>query len=281
MTKALNNKVFRPIQAVFIIGLCCFASVINSSPVFAKDPLDGPYRPSPLLAAQAPVHRIDAVRIFPHDPQAFTQGLFIHGGYLYESSGLYRQSALYKKDIKTGKTLLEVRLASRFFGEGCAALGGKIYQLTWKEQTGFIYDLKTLREIGRFSYAGEGWGLTTDGKHLIMSNGSSTLTVHDPRSFSFLRKINVRDGNRPIDALNELEFIKGEIWANVFMQNVIVRISPKTGRVMGWLNVTPLYKHLGGHRNLDVLNGIAYDAKADRIFVTGKLWPAVFEIKRP
>jgi glutamine cyclotransferase len=200
---------------------------------------------------------------------------------LYESSGLYGRSALYKKDLKSGKTLQEIRLGPRFFGEGCAAVGGKIYQLTWKEQTGFVYDLNTFREIGQFTYKGEGWGLTTDGRHLIMSNGSAALTVLDPVSFRVLKTIDVRDGDRPINALNELEYIKGEIWANVFMQDVIVRISPKTGKVLGWLDMNPLYKHLDGYRDLDVLNGIAYDAKTDRIFVTGKLWPAVFEMKRP
>jgi len=145
----------------------------------------------------------------------------------------------------------------------------------------FIYELETLKKIGQFTYQGEGWGLTTDGKHLLMSNGSSVITLHDPDSFTIIKKIHVHDGDNFIDHLNELEFIKGEIWANIFMENFIVRIAPKTGEVLGWIDMNALFNRLAPTNKIDVLNGIAHDEKADRIFVTGKLWPAIFEIKIP
>lgn len=183
--------------------------------------------------------------------------------------------------MKTGKTIREIRLPDTYFGEGMAIMGTKIYQLTWQNETVFIYDLETLKKFGQFTYQGEGWGLTTDGKHLIMSNGTSIITFHDPESFTALRKIHVHDGDHPIEAINELEFIKGEIWANIFMENVIARISPATGKVIGWIDMSSLLGHLDPRKEVDVLNGIAYDKKADRIFVTGKLWPILFEISPP
>jgi glutamine cyclotransferase len=274
----VRGKSSRTVPAV-MIGLCCimlirydgFASAISS-------PGDR-YRPSPVMATLAPVHGIDIVRTFPHDPQSFTQGLVFYNGYLYESSGLYGRSSLRKTDIKTGKVIKEIKLDSQYFAEGIAILGHEIFQLSWREETGFRYGLKTLRKIGRFAYHGEGWGLTTDGRHLIMSNGSSIITFHSPDTYSITRRINVHDGNRPIGALNELEFIKGEIWANVFMENVMVRISPETGKVLGWIDLSLLFQHLDATHKIDVLNGIAYDEKTNRIFVTGKFWPLLFEIK--
>jgi glutamine cyclotransferase len=160
-----------------------------------------------------------------------------------------------------------------------AILHNKIYQLTWRNQTGFIYDLLSFRQIGKFSYQGEGWGLATDGKILFMSDGSSLITCRDPVSFKTIRKIDVRDGNRPVDKLNELEFIGGEIWANIFMEDIIARISPQTGQVLGWIDLSPLLSLLPDPRKINILNGIAYDPEKARIFVTGKFWPKLFEIK--
>jgi glutamine cyclotransferase len=182
-------------------------------------------------------------------------------------------------EITSGKVIKEVKLAEEYFGEGMAILHNKIYQLTWRNQTGFIYDLPTFRPTGKFFYPGEGWGLATDGKILFMSDGSSLITGLDPVSFKIMRKIDVHDGNRPVDKLNELEFIEGEIWANVFMENIIVRISPQTGEVLGWIDLSPLLSLLPVAQKIDVLNGIAYDPEKVRIFVTGKLWPKLFEVR--
>jgi glutamine cyclotransferase len=261
-----------------IFGLSIFILLIHNHSAFAKDPLDDRFLSS-LITSKAPIYKIDIQHIYARDATAYTQGLTFHNGFLYESTGLYGQSTLNKKDIKTGKTIDEVKLGRKYFGEGNTVLGDKIYQLTWQEETGFIYDLKTLKKIGQFTYAGEGWGLTSDSRYLIMSNGSAILSFHNPDSFELIKKVHVHDGNHPVEKLNELEFIKGEIWANIFEENVIVRISPKTGKVIGWVDMNPLYKHLDGHRDIDVLNGIAYDDKTDRIFATGKLWPYIFEIK--
>ena len=264
---------------VIILCLSFIILVSYSGIAFAKDALEGRFRLSPITTTKAPIDKIAVLNTFPHDPQAYTQGLVSHKGYLYESTGLYGQSALRKKEMKTGKTLKEVKLSREYFGEGITILGKKIYQLTWQNETSFIYELETLKKIGQFTYRGEGWGLTTDGKHLLMSNGSSVITFHDPDSFTITKKIHVHDGDNHIDGLNELEFIKGEIWANIFMENFVVRIAPETGEVLGWIDMNALFDHLAPNIKIDVLNGIAYDGKANRIFVTGKLWPAIFEIK--
>ena len=234
---------------------------------------------SPLLKTRSPIWRISVVNVFDHDPQAFTQGLVYHQGYLYESTGLYAKSALMKKDLSTGKILKAHKMPAEYFGEGIAILGKKIYQLTYQNETGFIYDLETFKITGQFSYRGEGWGLTTDGRYLMMSNGSSIITFHDPGTFKIIRRIQVKDGDTAVGRINEMAFVKGEIWANIFMEDVIVRISPQTGKVSGWVDLSPLYSYLPKNIQVDVLNGIAYDPLAERIFVTGKFWPKVFEIQ--
>jgi glutaminyl-peptide cyclotransferase len=232
-----------------------------------------------LKMTKAPIANIKVIRTFYHDPESFTEGLVYHKGYMYESTGLHGKSVLRKIAIKTGKVIKEVRLKTEYFGEGMAILGNRIYQLTWKNNTGIIYDLQTFKEIGKFSYSGEGWGLTTDGKILFMSDGSSEILCIDPVSMSVIRRMKISDGNIPINNLNELEFIRGEIWANVFMENVIVRISPRTGTVLGWVDLSSLQLLIPDFGKRCVLNGIAYNATDDRIFVTGKLWPILFEIK--
>jgi glutaminyl-peptide cyclotransferase len=232
-----------------------------------------------LRNTKVPISKIFIINIFPHDRESFTQGLAYYQDYLYESTGLNGRSVLKKIEIKSGKVINKINLSDKFFGEGMTILGNKIYQLTWQNQTGFIYDLTSFRKIGNFSYSGEGWGLTTDGKSLILSNGTAVITFMSPQTFKVIRKINVHDGEIPVNNLNELEFIRGEIWANVFMEEVIVRISPQTGKVLGWIDLTKLDSLLPIQGKRDVLNGIAYDPEGDRIFITGKFWPQLFEIK--
>ncbi len=232
-----------------------------------------------LEKTKAPISAIKVINVFPHDPEAFTQGLVYHQGYLYESTGLHGKSTLRKVDLKTGKIIKIIKLAPEYFGEGITILGNNIYQLTWQNKTGFVYDLEKFKKIKTFSYEGEGWGITTDGQYLFMSNGLAVISCADPMTFAVIRKIIVHEGRKQIGNLNELEFIKGEIWANVFQTDMIVRISPITGDVLGWIDLSLLYSLIPKHKNIDVLNGIAYDRNRDRIFVTGKLWPNIFEIK--
>ncbi|MGA2525086.1 MAG: glutaminyl-peptide cyclotransferase [Smithellaceae bacterium] len=228
---------------------------------------------------KAPISAIKVINIFPHDIDAFTQGLVYYKGYLYESTGLHGKSTLRKVDIKTGKIIKIIKLAHEYFGEGITILGNNIYQLTWLNKTGFVYDLVEFKKVRTFSYQGEGWGITTDGQYLFMSDGSSVISCIDPMTFAVVRKIIVHEGQQQIGSLNELEFIKGEIWANIFREDIIVRISPATGKVLGWVDLSLLYSLIPKNSRIDVLNGIAYDRNRDRIFVTGKLWPNIFEIK--
>ncbi|MFO7569638.1 MAG: glutaminyl-peptide cyclotransferase [Smithellaceae bacterium] len=234
---------------------------------------------SPLLKTRVLITRISVLNQYDHDRQAFTQGFVYHNGHLYESTGLYGKSTLSETQFSSGEVLRRHQLPPEYFAEGIAIFENRIYQLTYQNEMGFIYDLETFKIRGRFSYRGEGWGLTTDGKHLVMSNGSSTLTFHEPDTFKIVRSIQVKDGETHIEQLNEMAFVEGEIWANIFMEDVIVRISPKTGKVTGWIDLSVLYSYLPKNTQVDVLNGIAYDPQAKRIFVTGKFWPKIFEIQ--
>lgn len=226
----------------------------------------------------APVRSCRIVQEFPHDAGAFTQGLVYHGGFLYEGTGLNGSSTLRKVELKTGRVLGRKDLNARYFGEGITILGGRLYQLTWRSGVGFVYDLRSFRQLDSFSYDTEGWGLTTDGRRLIMSDGTDTLTFMDPVSYSILKKIRVRDGDKPIPLLNELEFIRGRIYANVLGSDYIACISPESGQVKEWIDLRHL-RTRSRNEKTDVLNGIAYDAKTGRMFVTGKNWPVLFEIK--
>ncbi|MBN1383142.1 MAG: glutaminyl-peptide cyclotransferase [Deltaproteobacteria bacterium] len=264
----------RGVIAFLIIILSGYAGF-----VLAKDASEKRLHRPPNQTTRVPVHTIEVLNIFHHDSRAFTQGLIFYKDFLYESTGLYGKSAIFKKDVKTAKILKKIDLSPRYFGEGMAILERKIYLLTYRNERGFIYDVDTFRQIGHFKYSGEGWGLTTDGKHLIMSNGSSIITFHKPDSFSILHRVRVHDGDRTIDGLNELEYIKDEIWANIFTKNIVARISPETGTILGWIDMTPLIDYLDPGHKIDVLNGIAYDKRNDRIFVTGKFWPMIFEIR--
>lgn len=215
---------------------------------------------------------------YPHDAQAYTQGLFIHNSVLYESTGQYGYSSLRKVDLQTGEVLQKVSLPNNYFAEGACVLNGKIYQLTWAEHKCLVYDLETFKLLKEFTYSGEGWGLTTDGSKLIMSNGSNGIKFLNPDDFSETRYINVTYEGRALAELNELEYIDGEIWANVYTQDYIVRIDPANGKVTGVVLLHGLLSASLYTATTDVLNGIAYDTAADKLYITGKNWPRLYEI---
>jgi glutamine cyclotransferase len=218
------------------------------------------------------------VAVFPHDPEAFTQGLAFSGGRLYESTGLLGQSSIREVDPRTGAVLRRQALDPDLFGEGLAPWGGALLQLTWRSGVCLVWDVNTFRPVGTFRYPGEGWGLTHDGKRLIMSDGTATLRMLDPATFRETGRLTVRDGARPVGLLNELEWVRGEIFANVLGEDRIARISPATGEVLGWIELGGLLDAEARGR-ADVLNGIAYDAEGRRLLVTGKRWPSVFQVE--
>lgn len=232
----------------------------------------------PQRSGGAPVAGYQVVKIYPHDRQAFTQGLVYHDGFLYEGTGLAGQSALRKVRLENGEVVQQHRLEPHYFGEGIAVWDNTIAQLTWQSEIGFVYDRATFKPVRTFRYTGEGWGLTHDGKRLIMSDGSDTLRFLDPGSQKETGRLTVRDGARAVPHLNELEFIRGEIYANVWQTERIARISPRTGQVVGWIDLAGLLDPRD-RPGVDVMNGIAYDAVGDRLFVTGKLWPKLFEVR--
>src|SRR5215207_5425547 len=221
----------------------------------------------------------EVVNTFPHDPEAFTQGLIFHDGALVESTGLEHHSTLRGVELQTGKVSQRVDVPRDFFAEGVTLFNGRIYQLTWKGEKGFIYDPRTFEKTGEFTYSGQGWGLTHDADSLILSDGTPRIRFIDPADNRVRRAINVTDGGRAVSQLNELEYVKGEIFANVWHQNRVARIDPQTGRVTGWIDLSGLLKPGDTSDEEAVLNGIAYDASGDRLFVTGKLWPKLFEVR--
>jgi glutamine cyclotransferase len=215
------------------------------------------------------------VKTYPHDTSAYTEGLLIDGGVLYESTGEYGASSLRRVDLESGVVQQEVELGSDCFGEGLALVGDRLVQLTWRNRVGFVYDKGTLSLIGNFSYGTEGWGLTYDGTNLIMSDGTCNLYLLDPNSFQQTGHVSVHDGNSTITEINELEYVNGDIYANIWHSQTIAIINPQTGEVKGWIDLSGLYPQSGEN----VLNGIAYDKVADRLFVTGKDWASLFEIE--
>jgi len=231
--------------------------------------------------AAIPVYGYRVVHSYPHDPQAFTEGLFYRDGQLYEATGQVGESSIRRVDLATGKVLQQVELPPPEYGEGIIAWQDKLIELTWKSHHGYIYDLKSFQRLGRFDYPGEGWSLTRNATHLLMSDGTPDIRVLDPSTLAQVGTIHVTAEGKPVANLNELEWIKGQIWANVWMTNRIARIDPATGHVVGWVDLTGLQPPLQDKDDTidDVLNGIAYDAKHDRIYVTGKRWPRLFEIK--
>ncbi|WOI53655.1 glutaminyl-peptide cyclotransferase [Parvularcula sp. LCG005] len=219
----------------------------------------------------------EVVETFPHGTEDFTQGLFIADGTLYESTGKVGKSTLIRHDIIGDGAEKRVALPATIFGEGATVVDDRIITLTWRAGTAYVFDLDTLEQVGTFQYAGEGWGLTYDGSRLIMSDGTDTLRFFDPATFEETGRVQVKANGRPITRLNELEFIKGEVWANIWQTDVIVRLDPSDGHVTGFINLAGLHPDRADV-NDEVLNGIAYDAAADKIYVTGKWWPKVFEI---
>lgn len=223
-------------------------------------------------------HDVEIIRVYPHDPTAFTQGLVFWEGRLYEGTGRRGQTRLREVTLQTGRSIREVRLPHPFFGEGIAIHGDRIIQLTWKSGIGMVYQLRTFRIVQRFRYKGEGWGITHDGTRFIVSDGSSSLAFWDLETYREIGRVAVRDGCHPVRWLNELEYVRGEVWANVWRTDRIARIDPVTGCVVGWIDLRGLRAdHVPD--GVNVLNGIAYDDHADRLFVTGKLWPELFEIR--
>lgn len=235
---------------------------------------------APAAAAPAPVGGYQVVRSYAHDAAAFTQGLFYRDGFLFESTGLAGRSFIRKWNLETGAVEQERLIDSRYFGEGIVDWKNRLYELTWTNEIGFIYDIDSFEKVGEFSYTGEGWALTRDDKRLMMSDGTSFIRFLDPETLKETGRVEVTDDGVPVRNLNELEWVKGELLANVWQTTRIARIDVKTGKVLGWIELSGLLKEAGvtGQRD-DVLNGIAYDPAADRLFVTGKLWPKLFEIK--
>jgi glutamine cyclotransferase len=233
----------------------------------------------PASQAGVPEYGYQVVHTYPHDPLAFTQGLVYKDGFFYEGTGLEEQSSIRKVKVETGDVVQKRDIPGQYFGEGIVLWKDRLLELTWKAEKGFIYDLATFQPKGEFPYPGEGWGLTTDGKRLIMSDGTAQIRFWDPETLKETGRITVNEDGRPIDELNELEWVKGEIFANVWQTDRIARIDPKTGNITGWINLKGLLLPQDYNDLTDVLNGIAYDAKGDRLFVTGKRWPKLFEIK--
>ncbi|MCU0457380.1 MAG: glutaminyl-peptide cyclotransferase [Bacteroidales bacterium] len=218
------------------------------------------------------------VHTYPHDREAFTQGLFYHNGVLYEGTGQQTGSTLREVELATGKVLRILNLRADLFGEGITLFRDMIYQVTWQSKVGFVYERETFRQIKQIYYQSEGWGLTTMDDRIVMSDGSNSLYFYDPESFTVLSRIEVYDNEQLVDSLNELEYINGEIWANIWMKDLIARIDPKSGKVNGYINLKGILKDPGTDTGVDVLNGIAWDREGGRIFVTGKNWPKLFEI---
>jgi glutamine cyclotransferase len=233
----------------------------------------------PATPYPVPVATYRIVNTYPHDRSAFTQGLVFAGDFLYEGTGLRGHSSLRKVDLKTGNILRVRRLPAQFFGEGITIYGNRVIQLTWRSRVGFVYDRETFQLLDTFSYPTEGWGITYDGRSLIMSDGTSTLYFLDPQTFQEVNRLEVHTRDGPVSRLNELEYVQGEIYANVWQTDRIAKISPETGEVIGWIDLEGLLRPEDRNRRVDVLNGIAYNVKNDRLFVTGKLWPKLFEIE--
>jgi glutamine cyclotransferase len=228
--------------------------------------------------AAAPEYGYRVVHVYPHDHNAFTQGLEYRGGFLYEGTGLEGRSSLRKEKLETGEVLQKIDLPALYFGEGITVIDQKIVELTWKHQLGFVYDQASFRRLRTFNYPGEGWGLANDGTNIYMSDGSAQIRVWDGVTLQEKKRLNVHDGTKAIRELNELEWVRGEIYANVWQTDRIARISPVDGTVVGWIDLEGILP-AADRAGADVLNGIAYDSLGDRLFVTGKLWPKLFEIK--
>ena len=274
-----------PLRSAALLILALLAACSSCSPGDPQpDPRggnpNGSGHEAPPGDTRAPVHGYSIVATYPHARASYTQGLIVHEGVLYESTGRQGESTLMTVDLKTGKSLLRHQLEPAYFGEGIAIWKGLLVQLTWKEGVAFVYDRRNFQEQYRLTYAGEGWGLCTDGESLIMSDGTDTLRFVGPTDLEVQRLLAVTLDERPLWNLNELEFIRGEIWANVYQREIIVRIDPKTGGVNSVIDLRGLQaRQRVPDLAQDVLNGIAYDAQEDKIYITGKHWPNLYEIR--
>jgi glutaminyl-peptide cyclotransferase len=271
----------RMTRLILVRGLktLSFALFLASSPGFSSCGGSSTANSSNRANAGVPTYGYEIVNTYSHARDSFTQGLEYHNGKLFESAGGEGSSSLRLVELGTGKVLDKVDVPMPYFAEGLTLLNGKLHQLTWQNQVGFIYDANSLSKIGQFNYDGEGWGLTNDGTSLILSDGSNRIRFLDPGSFKVTRTIAVVDGNKPVDSLNELEYINGEIYANIWHRDLVAIINPQTGKVNAWLNLSGLLKPNDVQDQEAVLNGIAFDAASNRLFVTGKLWPKLFEIR--
>lgn len=238
-----------------------------------------PSQPQPVAQRAATVAGYRVVNVYPHDPNAYTQGLIYRDGFLFESTGINGQSSLRKVKLETGQVVQQHRLDHTYFAEGLAELNGQLFQLTWRSNLAFVYDAGTFALRRTFGYSGEGWGLTHNQKELILSDGTQFLRFLDPNTFRETRRVVVKDGETPVQQLNELEYVRGEIYANVWHTDRIARIAPQTGQVTGWIDLQGLLSPVYRLDAEAVLNGIAYDAASSRLFITGKLWPQLFEIQ--
>src|SRR5436190_5944639 len=271
------NPVFQR-RAVWLVGALALAGCTRPAPKAAESV---PPSPNTGVSAVFPIVRYsyEVIATLPHDPRAFTQGLVFRDGSFFESTGLNGRSSLRAVDAPTGKILRQVTVPAQYFAEGLAIIGSKAFQLTWQNHKGFIYDADTFRLETEFAYEGEGWGLATDGRSLILSDGTNRIRFLDPATFAVTRSITVTADDKPVSQLNELEFIKGEIFANVWQTDEIVRIDPASGRVRGVIDFSGLLAPQDRGPETNVLNGIAYDAATDRLFVTGKCWPKIFQVR--
>ncbi|ETX08665.1 glutaminyl-peptide cyclotransferase [Candidatus Entotheonella palauensis] len=265
---------------VLLTSLFAMASCTNESELAETVAAETPGVPGrPSTTEAPPVYSYRVVRSYPHDRQAFTQGLVYEMGELYEGTGLRGQSSLRRVELETGAVRQEHRLPRQYFGEGITIFGNRIIQLTWQSRIGFVYDKASFQLVQQFRYPTEGWGITHDGSRLIMSDGTANLYFLEPETFTEIDRIEVHDDRGPVVRLNELEYVRGDVYANVWQTDRIARIDLLTGRVAAWLDLTGLLPEADRQSRVDVLNGIAYDAEEDRLFVTGKWWPKLFEIR--
>jgi glutamine cyclotransferase len=267
----MPNRSLSRLALTLLLAAACKGETVQSAPVDTLKP------PTP-VSNGVPTYGYTVVATLPHDPGAFTEGLFIKDGMLYESTGIAGKSEIRRSDLGTGAVQQRRTLPAPYFGEGIIAFGDRLYELTWKDQKAFVYDLKTFAPKDTLTYYGEGWGLTTDGASIIMSDGSARIRFLDPKTFAVQRTIDVHDGTSPVSQLNELEWYKGELLANVWQSMQLARIDPKTGAITGWIDLTGILSPADRTGSEDVLNGIAYDAATDKLYVTGKNYAKLYQI---
>lgn len=270
----MSQSLYARLAILLLVGSSLVVACGASAPTTSEQ-----RAPTPAAAALVEQYGYEIVRSHPHDSAAFTQGLTVADGQLYEGTGLHGQSSLRRVDLATGAALQQVALDARYFGEGVAAVGDRLIQLTYQTGVGFVYDRKTFARLKEFTYKGQGWGLTYDGQRLIMSDGSDTLRFWHPDTLEEMGRLRVRDGDQAIALINELEYVDGSIYANIWQEDRIARIDPKSGVVTAWIDMSNLLTPTERSRGVDVLNGIAHDPQTGHFLVTGKLWPWVFEVK--